>query len=112
MPGCRQPVPDGVQALLELRVIGCRQERVEHRCLEVEVVVDPAEDHVEFADDQLEQVDLGFEHMQDVLLDSALRHQVGQDDIVALANFSALTLGFNDESFIEVATLITNGLLA
>ena len=48
-------------------------ERVEHRGLEVEVLVHPAEDHVELPDDQLEQVDLRLQHVQDPLLDRAAR---------------------------------------
>ena len=61
-------------------------ERVEHRAFEVEVVVDPTQDHVKFADDQLEHIDLGFQDVQDPLLDAALGHQVREQHIVDLAD--------------------------
>ena len=57
---------------------------VEHGCFEVEVVVDPPEDHVQLADDQLEQIDLGLQHRQDLLLDGVPRDQVGDQDVVDL----------------------------
>ena len=67
----RQVLADLREPLDKLLVVAGPDVGVEHRRLEVEVVVHPAEDHVELAHHQLEQVDLGFQHVQDALLDRA-----------------------------------------
>jgi hypothetical protein len=45
-----------------------------------------AEDHVNLADDQLEHVDLGVEHLEQGLLDRPRRHQVEDVHIARLAD--------------------------
>src|SRR5262245_39566983 len=54
--------------------------------LEVEVVPDPAQDHVELPHHELEQVDLALQHSEDAVFDCPDRGQVGQKDFVVLAD--------------------------
>ena len=84
--GGQQPVAQILHAVAELVGVARFRPQVGHHILELALLVQVAQDHVDLTDDQLEHEQFRFEQVQHRGLDRAGRHQIENVYVVRLAD--------------------------